>query len=81
MLTLILDPTNPLTVPPGEQNGAGPAIPERPDDQEEFNFLGGRPGGVGLEEAQEQKRNRKRDQPGRPSLSPYLHYVPVRPSV
>ena len=54
MLTLILDPTNPLTVPPGEQNGAGPAIPERPDDQEEFNFLGGRPGGVGLEEAQEQ---------------------------
>lgn len=54
MLTLILDPTNPLTVPPGEQNGAGPAIPERPDYQEEFNFLGGRPGGVGLEEAQEQ---------------------------
>ena len=53
-LTQILDPTDPPTVPAGDQNAEVPVNPERPDNQEEFNFLGGRPGGVGLEEAQEQ---------------------------
>ena len=48
---LFIDQTDPLAPNAGEE----PANPQRDNqDREEFNFLGGRPQGIGLEEAQEQ---------------------------